>query len=217
MIKAVIFDLDGTLIDTNDLIIETFQKVIRDCLGVNPTDDDLHHVYGKTLDEQMAYFSEERRQELVDAYRVYYRAHMEAGTHLFPGILSLLKALTSRNFKLATVTNKGARGVRHAFEKFDLEAYFTVSISADDVTLGKPDPEGILSALKALKVEAREALFVGDSLSDITAAKRAGVKSVLVGWTFFHEDLYQTFGADFILKEPLDLLALLAKLDPLQK
>ena len=212
MIKAVIFDLDGTLIDTNDLIIETFQKVIRDCLGMDPTDDDLHHVYGKTLDEQMAYFSAERQQELVDAYRVYYRANMEAGTHLFPGILTLLKALADRHLKLATVTNKGARGVRHAYEKFDLEAYFTVSISADDVTLGKPDPEGILNALNALEVEAHEALFVGDSISDITAAKRAGVKSILVGWTFFHEDHYQTFGADYILHEPLDLLGLMDKL-----
>jgi pyrophosphatase PpaX len=209
MIKAVIFDLDGTLIDTNDLILDTFQHVINTCLGRIPTEEELHQVYGKTLDEQMAFFSTERRQELVDAYKVYYRAHMDERTHLFEGVKWLLDALAVKNIQMAAVTNKGSRGVHHAFDKFDLGKYFSAAITADDVTKGKPDPEGILAALNQLGVSAEEALFVGDSHSDILAAKGAGVKSVLVGWTFFHEDHYATFEADFVIERPLDLMELI--------
>jgi len=192
MIKAVIFDLDGTLIDTNDLILDTFQHVIKKCLGRTPTEEELHQVYGKTLDEQMAFFSTERRQELVDAYKVYYRAHMDERTHLFEGVKWLLDALAVKNIQMAAVTNKGSRGVHHAFDKFDLGKYFSAAITADDVTKGKPDPEGILAAH-----------------SDILAAKGAEVKSVLVGWTFFHEDHYATFEADFVIERPLDLMELI--------
>lgn len=209
MIKSVIFDLDGTLIDTNDLIIETFHHVIKKCLGRFPTEDELNHVYGKTLDEQMAFFSAERSQELVDKYRSYYRTHMDAQTHLFEGVKSLLDELAAKGVKMAAVTNKGSRGVQHAFDKFDLGKYFAASITADDVSRGKPDPEGILTTLNRLGVDAEEALFVGDSYSDMIAAKSAGVKSVLVGWTFFHEDHYTTFGADFVIKRPMDLMGLL--------
>jgi pyrophosphatase PpaX len=209
MIKAVIFDLDGTLIDTNDLIIETFQHVVKESLGRFPTEDELNHVYGKTLNEQMTHFSAERSQELVDAYRAYYRTHMDAGTHLFEGVKALLDDLAEKGIKMAAVTNKGSRGVQHAFDKFDLGKYFTAAITADDVSIGKPDPEGIITALNRLNVDAQEALFVGDSQSDIHAAKGAGVKSVLVGWTFFHEDHYATFGADFVIERPVDLIILL--------
>lgn len=209
MIKAVIFDLDGTLIDTNDLIIDTFYYVINELLGRSPTEEELNHVYGKTLDEQMEFFSMERSQELVDAYKSYYRTHMDARTHLFVGVKDLLDDLARMNIKVATVTNKGSRGVLHAFDKFDIGKYFDATVSADDVSNGKPDPEGIFAVLDILGVEPEEALFVGDSLNDIAAAKKAGVLSVLVGWTLFHEDHYTEFGADFIINKPMDLLQLL--------
>jgi pyrophosphatase PpaX len=209
MIKAVIFDLDGTLIDTNDLIIAAFHHVIKECLGRFPTEDELNHVYGKTLDEQMAFFSAERSLELVEVYRSYYRTHMDAQTHLFEGVKSLLDELAAKGVKMAAVTNKGSRGVQHAFDKFDLGKYFAASITADDVSKGKPDPEGILTTLNRLGIDAEEALFVGDSYNDMIAAKGAGVKSVLVGWTFFHEEHYTTFGADFVIKWPMDLMGLL--------
>jgi len=208
-IKAVIFDLDGTLIDTNDLILDTFQHVIKECLGRVPTVDELHQVYGKTLDEQMGFFSMERSQELVASYKVYYRSHMDERTHLFEGVKSLLDKLFTKSIQMAAVTNKGSRGVQHAFDKFDLGKYFVAAITADDVVKGKPDPEGILTALQQLGVTAEEALFVGDSHSDILAAKGAGVKSVLVGWTFFHEDHYATFEADFVIEKPMDLMSLI--------
>ncbi|MZQ97533.1 MAG: HAD-IA family hydrolase [Acidaminobacter sp.] len=208
MIKAVIFDLDGTLIDTNDLILDTFQHVIKECLGRVPTVDELHQVYGKTLDEQMGFFSMERSQELVASYKAYYRTHMDERTHLFEGVKSLLDKLFTNGIQMAAVTNKGSRGVQHAFDKFDLGKYFVAAITADDVVKGKPDPEGILAALNHLGVTAEEALFVGDSHSDILAAKNASVKSVLVGWTFFHEDHYATFEADFVIEKPMDLIRL---------
>ena len=209
MIKAVIFDLDGTLINTNDLIIETFYHVIKECLGRLPAIDELNHVYGKTLDEQMEFFSVERSQELVEAYRSYYRTHMDEQTYLFEGVVNLLEELEAKGIKMATVTNKGSRGVHHAYVKFDIGKYFAVSIAADDVLKGKPDPEGIFAALNKLGVEPGEALFVGDSLNDINAAKGADVKSVLVGWTFFSEDHYTEFGADYVIKKPADLMGLL--------
>jgi pyrophosphatase PpaX len=172
--------------------------------------DELHQVYGKTLEEQMAFFSVERSQELVASYKVYYRTHMDERTHLFEGVKNLLDELISKGIQMAAVTNKGSRGVQHAFDKFDLGKYFAAAITADDVVKGKPDPEGILTALTQLGVTAEEALFVGDSHSDILAAKGAGVKSVLVGWTFFHEDHYATFEADFVIEKPLDLMELIA-------
>ena len=211
MIKVVIFDLDGTLIDTNDLIIDAFYHVINELLGRSPTEEELNYVYGKTLDEQMEFFSVEESHKLVEAYKSFYRAHMDERTHLFEGIKDLLDELAKIDIKMATVTNKGSRGVRHAFDKFGIGKYFDATISADDVSNGKPDPEGIFAVLDKLGVEAGEALFVGDSLNDISAAKKAGVLSVLVGWTLFHEDHYSEFGADFIINKPTELLNLIKK------
>ena len=211
MIKVVIFDLDGTLIDTNDLIIDAFYHVINELLGRSPTEEELNYVYGKTLDEQMEFFSVEESHKLVGAYKSFYRAHMDERTHLFEGIKDLLDELAKIDIKMATVTNKGSRGVRHAFDKFGIGKYFDATISADDVSNGKPDPEGIFAVLDKLGVEAGEALFVGDSLNDISAAKKAGVLSVLVGWTLFHEDHYSEFGADFIINKPTELLNLIKK------
>jgi pyrophosphatase PpaX len=211
MIKVVIFDLDGTLIDTNDLIIDAFYHVINELLGRSPTEEELNYVYGKTLDEQMEFFSVEESHKLVEAYKSFYRAHMDERTHLFEGIKDLLDELAKIDIKMATVTNKGSRGVRHAFDKFGIGKYFDATISADDVSNGKPDPEGIFAVLNRLGVEAEEALFVGDSLNDISAAKKAGVLSVLVGWTLFHEDHYSEFGADFIINKPTELLNLIKK------
>ena len=211
MIKVVIFDLDGTLIDTNDLIIDAFYHVINELLGRSPTEEELNYVYGKTLDEQMEFFSVEESHKLVEAYKSFYRAHMDERTHLFEGIKDLLDELAKIDIKMATVTNKGSRGVQHAFDKFGIGKYFDATISADDVSNGKPDPEGIFAVLNRLGVEAEEALFVGDSLNDISAAKKAGVLSVLVGWTLFHEDHYSEFGADFIINKPTELLNLIKK------
>src|SRR5690606_13709816 len=123
MIKVVIFDLDGTLIDTNDLIIDTFYHVINELLGRSPTEEELNYVYGKTLDEQMEFFSVEESHKLVEAYKSFYRAHMDERTHLFEGVKDLLDDLAKMDIKVATVTNKGSRGVRHAFDKFDIGKY----------------------------------------------------------------------------------------------
>lgn len=157
----------------------------------------------------MSLFSLENVQVLVDAYRTFYRSHRDSQTHLFEGVKNLLDELASKGIKMATVTNKGSRGVQHAFNMFDLGKYFEIAVTADDVLRGKPDPEGIFTTLEHLGVDAEDALFVGDSLNDIVAAKDAGVKSVLVGWTFFNKDHYTGFGADYVIDKPIDLMGLL--------
>jgi pyrophosphatase PpaX len=184
--ETVLFDLDGTLIDSGDLILASFRHATRSVLGrVIPDDVLMANVGGHGIEAQMREFDEHRADELVRVYRDH-NTGIYNGVRAFPGIEDVLEKLHAEGRKLGVVTVKNRRTVDVTFDVLPLRRFFGVVVTADDTTRHKPDPEPLLLALERLDAEAGSAAYVGDSPFDIRAAKAAGMTAIAVGWGNIH-------------------------------
>jgi pyrophosphatase PpaX len=184
---TVLFDLDGTLVDSGAMILASFQHATRTVLSREiPEHELLSAVGGPGLREQMEAIDPARVDELIEVYS----AH-NAGLHdeLQPcaGILDALERLSTEGRRLAVVTAKRRTTLALAFEVLpELRRFFDVTVGAEDTTRHKPNPEPLLLALERLGANADDAVYVGDSPFDIQAAKAAQVGSVAVTWGRIH-------------------------------
>ncbi len=183
--KAVVFDLDGTIVDSVELIIISFQHAIREVLGREISREESIVWVGRPLREQMTLFSPEHADELVNVYREFNHREHDRMLKLYDGILHLLDALQKAGVKLGLVTSKSRYTTQMAFDLTGIESYFDASVCADESSGNKPSPDPILHCLELLGVGPDEAAYVGDSPSDIQAALAAGVRAIGVGWGVF--------------------------------
>ena len=184
---VVLFDLDGTLIDSGAIIVASMRHAATSVLGREIPDEQLKAaVGGPGLIAQMRALDEERVDELVEAYRLHnepLHAELEPGA----GIEDALRALRAEGRRLGIVTAKRHATIRLAFEVLpQLEDFFDVVVGADDTARHKPHPDPILAALDRLGAGPAEAAYVGDSPFDVAAAKAAGVTAVAVAWGGIH-------------------------------
>jgi pyrophosphatase PpaX len=184
---TVLFDLDGTLVDSGTMILASFQHATRTVLSREiPEHELLSAVGGPGLREQMEAIDPARVEELIEVYS----AH-NAGLHdeLQPcvGILDALAQLSAERRRMAVVTAKRRTTLALAFEVLpELRRFFDVTVGAEDTARHKPNPDPLLLALERLGASADDAVYVGDSPFDIQAAKAAGVGSVAVTWGRIH-------------------------------
>lgn len=209
MIKGIIFDMDGTVIDTNELVINCIQESVRTHLGYLPETSEFVSILGKPLSVQMAFFSEDKRDLMVETYRKLYRSRRDAQTRLFHGLDRLLQQLDEKGIRMAVLTNKGSSGTWHALEKFHIEKFFDPVITVDDVINRKPHPEGALNVLESWGVDKTEILLIGDSANDILCANQAGIPAVLVGWTILPPSQFADLRIDHRVETTEDLLELI--------
>ena len=183
---VVLFDLDGTLIDSGAMILASFRHATRTVLARELSDEVLlARVGGATLDEQMRALDPTRVEDLVASYREHNEPLHE---ELQPcrGVVEVLERLHDEGRRLGIVTAKRQVTVGLAFRVLRLAHLFDAVVASDDVPRNKPYPDGILRALKLLDARPEEAAYVGDSPWDVEAAKRAGVRAVAVGWGGIH-------------------------------
>jgi pyrophosphatase PpaX len=184
--EAVLFDLDGTLVDSGGLILSSFRHATRTVLGrVIPDEVLMANVGGHGIHAQMREFDDDRVDELVRAYREHNMA-IYHGITAFAGIEDVLAHLRGEGRRLGVVTVKGRLTVDVTFEALPLERYFEIVVTGDDTERHKPDPEALLLALGRLRVDAARAAYVGDSPFDVRAAKAAGMTAVAVAWGGIH-------------------------------
>jgi pyrophosphatase PpaX len=181
----VLFDLDGTVIDSVALIRESHRHAVREVLGREPADDVLVAGVGRPLIEQMRAFDPERAEELLAVYRAWNHENTAVLLRPYPGLEETLRALRDDGRRLGIVTSKSGPTVRLAFDVLPLERYFDVVIAAEDTTRHKPGPEPILLALRRLGSDPDRACYVGDSPFDLAAARAAGIDAIGVTWGFF--------------------------------
>ena len=209
MVKGIIFDMDGTLIDTNDLVIDCIKENVNKYMGYIPEKDSFNEIIGKPLDIQMSFFSEKHADAMIDYYRGIYIERRDEDTKIFPGVMELLKALYESKIKMAIVSNKGRRGIDHGLEMFNMKDFFDITLSVEDVGNKKPHPEAINRILQDFDMKKEEVLFVGDSHNDILAANNAGVKSVLVGWSILPKEQFENLKIDYIIDEPMEIITVI--------
>ncbi len=205
--RTVLFDLDGTLIDSGAMILASFRHATRTVLRREIPDDELvSAVGGSSIRDQMASFDPERADELVRVYRAH-NAPLHDELEAFEGVQEVLEHLHSEGRKLGIVTAKRRKTVDLAFEQLGIEHYFDVVVTTDDTELHKPHPEPVLRALELAGALPAEAAFIGDSPFDIEAGKAAGVFTIGVSWGKIHpaERLLE-YGADLIVHSPNELL-----------
>ena len=207
---VVLFDLDGTLIDSGSMILASFRHATRTVLARELPDEVLlAHVGGATLDEQMRAIDPARVDDLVASYR----EHNEPlHDELVPcaGVVDVLEELRREGRRLGIVTAKRQATVGLAFRVLPLAHLFDAVVASDDVARNKPHPDGILRALELLGAEPGEAAYVGDAPFDVEAAKRAGVFSIAVLWGEIHtRETLEAAGPDLVVSVAGELLAAL--------
>jgi pyrophosphatase PpaX len=183
---VVLFDLDGTVIDSGAIILASMRHAAREVLGVEPPEDELMAaVGGPGLEAQMRALAPDRVEELV----VSYRAHNEP-LHdelvCCEGVDDVLVRLKDEGRRLGIVSAKRRATIELAFAKIPLAHLFDVVVGGDETTRHKPQPEPLLLAAERLGVDSADCAYVGDSPFDIRAAKAADMHAVAVSWGGIH-------------------------------
>ncbi len=207
LLGTVLFDLDGTVIDTGPLIAESFRHAVRTVLGKTIEDEEmLAYVGGWSLREQMCRLAPERAQELVETYRAYNEPR-HAGLEFCPGMHELLLGLRVDGVRLGLATAKRRSTVEIAFGHLPkLEGLFDVIVTAEDTERHKPDPAPLVLALRKLGGEPGRSAYVGDSPFDVEAAKAAGLHAIAVTWGGIHgEGRLRAAEPDAIVSTPAEL------------
>ncbi|MEG1584546.1 MAG: HAD-IA family hydrolase [Anaerovorax sp.] len=211
-INTVLFDFDGTVMDTNDVVIQSWQHAFKTLEGKERPEAEIVKTFGEPLTITMEkLLPNVPVEQAVAIYRSYQVNNFLDLIKLFPGIEELLILLRKRNYKTGLVTSRLTGTTYEGLAKYNLEPYFDVIVTCDDCTKHKPDPEPILITLEKLKSAPEEAIMLGDSMFDILCAKNAGVKSVLVGWALAVSEEEKTGidGPDYMIEKAEDLMAII--------
>jgi len=202
---VVLFDLDGTLVDSAAVILGSFHHATETVLQRRfPDEQILARVGGTNLDHQMRLLDSEHVDELVRVYREH-NDPQYSDLPCFDGIVAVLARLKSEGRRLGVVSAKRRSTVERVFEGAGIGVHFDVVVGSDDTERHKPDPQPLSRALEILGAEPREAAYVGDSPFDVAAARAAGVFAVAVGWGGIH----RVETADAFVETPRELLGVL--------
>ncbi|MGB5220783.1 MAG: HAD-IA family hydrolase [Polyangiales bacterium] len=208
--KTYLFDLDGTLLDSIELILTSFHHTSRIHLGRELPDEYWLAGVGTPLRTALSRVadSEEELDTLLETYRSFNLDHHDQMARPYPGVVEVVRKLHQDGAKLALVTSKLSTGANRGLRLLDLEEEFAVRICADDVVNGKPHPEPVLKALAALDARPEEALFIGDSDHDIESGRAAGVATVAVSWGPFAREKLEAAGPTYWVDTPEEVLSL---------
>lgn len=206
-LTCVIFDVDGTLTQTNELIFASFNHVARRYLGKTFTRQQIIALFGPPEEGGLSKVLEERDvATAMDDLCRFYRENHEAMARSHPGVIETLQFLRRKGVKTAVFTGKGARTTGITLNALQLAPYFDVVVSGSDVVNHKPHPEGILKVLATLSVPAAEVLMVGDALSDVAASRSANVRVAAALWDSYDRERMLQANADYVFHSTGDML-----------
>ena len=207
MIKNIIFDFDGTLVDSNDAVISSLKETKKNFQGFYPDDNSVREVLGKSLESQLRGIGiNENIDEALEYYRNHYRKVRDELTFEYQGIREMLDLLYSMGIRMAIVSNKGKNGLNHGLDKFGYGKYFDMVVGKDDVIFNKPDRNAFDMVIKKFGGNKKDYIMVGDSLSDMKFGKNSGIKTVLVSWTLVPLENFHDIKPDFLIGDPNQLI-----------
>nr|WP_300092288.1 HAD-IA family hydrolase [Sedimentibacter sp.] len=210
MIDTIIFDFDGTLANTNQMIINSFRHIYNCFLEEDCSEEYIMSTFGEPLELTLRRdFGKFPFEEVIGAYKNYQRDRFNDEVTLYDTVEETLKYLKSKNIKLGIATSRMKRSTLLALENFKIAAYFDAVVSADDVTKHKPDKEPLIKAINDLKSTTDRTLYVGDSKFDLECAINASATPVLVGWQSNSRELAEKYNIKHVLDKMWDLTKLI--------
>lgn len=211
-IDTVLFDFDGTVMNTNDVIINSWQHTFRTLENREEDEAKIIATFGEPLQVTMEkLFPDVPVEKAIQIYRSYHYDNFGELISLFPGMKELIAELKKRGYKIGMVTSRLRKTTEQGMRRYGIMEYFDTVVTADDTDKHKPDPEPIHIALKKLGSVPERSVMLGDTMFDILCAKNAGVKSVLVSWAMAvtEEEKTGPNRPDHIIDQAEDLLKLI--------
>ena len=210
---AVLFDLDGTLVDSIALLLASMRHTFHG-RSRQPTDAEWIEGIGTPLPKQLTPYveSDEDRERLVNRYRTFQMENHDKLMERYEGVIDTLALLYQRGHPMAIVTSKGNAMMDRGLKFIGADDYIEVAIGYDSVHIHKPDPYPVKAALEKLEYGADEAVFVGDSPHDVNSGNAAGVITVAALWGFFTRSQLAPHNPTYFLDNIKDLPALLDKI-----
>ncbi|WP_377887727.1 pyrophosphatase PpaX [Alkalihalobacillus sp. R86527] len=205
-IDTILFDLDGTLINTNNLIMASFKHTFEHYYPGMYTDKELVGFIGEPLYHTFEKHDKERAEEMVKFYREHNIKNHDLLVTEFDGVFETIKTLSEKGYKMAIVTSKMRNTVEMGLKLTKLDQFFPVVITVDEVENPKPHPEQLNTAMEKLGSKPEESLMVGDSQYDILAGQNAGVKTVGVSWTIKGREFLSSYKPDYMLDHMSEIL-----------
>ena len=209
---TILFDFDGTVMNTNEVILRSWQHTFQTIENRQEDEAKIIETFGEPLEVTMRkFFPDMPVDEAVEIYRSYHRDNFGDLITVFPGMKELLAEVKRRGYKTGLVTSRLLHTTKQGLEKYELEEYFDVVVTADDTKKHKPDPEPINIALAKLHSAPETSIMLGDTMFDLLCAKNAGAASVLVSWSLALQagDDFGEAAPDHIIEKAEDLLELL--------
>lgn len=215
MKNTIIFDFDGTIINTNKLIEEGLSHFAITFRGTPLSNEEHGFLLGMPLEDQMKFINPKQYHYMTNAFKAWYLKKHETRISAFNGMDDVILFLHSEKYKLGIVSNNSRETIDFGLKQLKMESLFEVIITSDDVSDKKPSPEGLFKALALLNSSKEDSIFIGDSASDILAGNRAGIESVLVGWSLMEPQQIESLAPDHMIEKPMDLLSLIGMADTL--
>lgn len=207
-LKALLFDFDGTLLNTNDLIIQTFMHVLEERFPGQYSPQDCIKFIGPSLKETFEQITPNEVDEMIVNYRAWNIKHHDEYATEFEGVTETLQQLQQLGIRMAIVSTKERRTVERGLQLMNADHYFEFLIGIDDVEHVKPHPEPVLKAIRKLGVSKEDVMMIGDNYHDIEAGKNAGIKTAGVAWSIKGEAYLNQYKPDYMLQHMEDLLSI---------
>ena len=200
-LDTILFDLDGTLIDTNDIIVRSFRSTFdRHFPDVHVTDAQIHSFIGPTLQQTFSEYTKDPFliQDMIDSYREFYVEYEIGNFKIYPDVLEVVTDLKEKGYNLGILTSKFKVAAWPSFTHYGLENIFDSFTALDDVEYPKPHRNAVDTALQNFP-NCKKAIMIGDNQGDILAGKNAGIYSAGVAWSLKGPDHLLEVKPDFIL------------------
>jgi pyrophosphatase PpaX len=207
--SAILWDLDGTLVDSIELIVAAAMNAFACRPGPCPSEAQIRNTIGRPLPTTFGPWlvDDDDLPFLISKYREYQLEHHDRLTSAYDGIVDAVSGLHAAGCRMAIVTSKVGFMAERALVHTGLSSYMECVIASDSTTKHKPDPEPVRVALKRLVADPGDAIFVGDSPYDMQAARAADVHALGVSWGAFTEDALLDAGAEAVIHQPTELVA----------
>ena len=212
-LQTVLFDLDGTLIDSIRLILDSYHHTLTQHNLPARSDEEWLRGVGTPLHVQFSQWhdSPEMLEAMVATYREFNLKHHDRMVTVYPGVVEAVREIKSSGIQTGLVTSKNRQGALRGLALVGLEALMDVMVCADEVSNPKPHPEPVEKAVALLGADPARTVYVGDSIHDMHSGRAAGVKTAAALWGPFGRSHLESAGPDYWLEKPEDLVGLMIK------